>query len=69
MSLNPSGPFSVDAWIQAASQQTQSLIVDKSHGWTDGTGWGVQTNLDGTACFFYGTGPVPSCEGLRILAP
>jgi plastocyanin len=57
-SLNPTGPFSVDAWVNANSQQTasQSLIVDKSHGFTDGTGWGMQTNTDGTACFFYGTG-------------
>jgi hypothetical protein len=58
ISLNPSGAFSVDAWIQADSQQTdsQSLIFDKSHGWVDGTGWAFQTNPDGTACFFYGTG-------------
>ncbi len=57
-SLNPTGPFSVDLWANANSQQTasQSLIVDKSHGFTDGTGWAMQTNTDGTACFFYGTG-------------
>ena len=56
--LNPSGPFSVDVWLKANSQQSsaQSLIIDKSHGHTDGTGWAMQTNTDGTACFFYGTG-------------
>ncbi len=56
--LNPTGPFSVDLWINASPQQTspQSLIIDKSHGWTDSTGWAIQTSTDGTACFFYGTG-------------
>jgi hypothetical protein len=57
-SLNPTGPFSVECWINASSQQffPQSLIVDKSHGWTEGTGWGIQTTADGTAGFFYGVG-------------
>jgi hypothetical protein len=56
--LNPTGPFSVECWIQADSQQfsQQCLIVDKSHGWTDGTGWALQTAADGTAAFFYGIG-------------
>ncbi len=56
--FNPTGPFSVDVWINANSQQTsaQSLIIDKSHGFTDSTGWAIQTNPDGTAYFFYGTG-------------
>ena len=56
--LNPSGPFSVDVWIRANSTQSsaQSLIVDKSHGFADGTGWAMQTNANGTVAFFYGTG-------------
>jgi hypothetical protein len=58
--LNPTGPFSVDAWIQASSAQFspdhQFLIVDKSHGFTDGTGWALQGNPDGTVAFFFGTG-------------
>ncbi len=56
--LNPTGPFSVECWIQASSQQyyAQVLIVDKSHGWTDGTGWGIQTTANGNAGFFYGIG-------------
>lgn len=56
--LNPAGAFTVDFWINASSQQTfsQLLLVDKSHGWADGTGWGVQTNTSGAPCFFYGTG-------------
>ena len=57
-SLNPTGPFSVECWINASSQQffPHSLIVDKSHGWTDGTGWGMQAFPDGTVAFFYGVG-------------
>src|SRR5262249_52152799 len=56
--LNPTGPFSVDLWVNADPHQTspQTLIIDKSHGWTDSTGWAIQTATDGTACFFYGTG-------------
>jgi hypothetical protein len=62
--LNPTGPFSVDTWVNADPQQssTQSLIIDKSHGWTDSTGWALQTNTDGTACFFYGTGGSGSAD-------
>ena len=57
-SLNPTGPFSVDTWLKANPSQSypQVLIVDKSHGWTDSTGWLMQTNPDGTACFGYGLG-------------
>jgi hypothetical protein len=57
-SLNPTGPFSIECWINASSQQffPQSLVVDKSHGFTDGTGWGIQTTPDGKAGFFYGIG-------------
>jgi hypothetical protein len=56
--LNPTGPFSVDAWVNANPSQSypQVLIIDKSHGFTDSAGWAIQTNPDGTACFFYGLG-------------
>src|SRR5207244_1774020 len=58
--LNPTGPFSVDAWIRADPQQSspdrQFLIVDKSHGFTDGTGWALQGNANGTVAFFFGKG-------------
>jgi hypothetical protein len=56
--LNPIGPFSVECWVRADSEQfsAQCLIVDKSHGWTDGTGWALQTATDGTVAFFYGLG-------------
>jgi len=59
-SLNPTGPFSVEAWIKANPQQLTAggifLIVDKSHGFTDGTGWLLQGNANGTVGFGYGTG-------------
>ncbi len=58
--LNPAGPFSVDAWIKAnpvqLSPDQQFLIVDKSHGWSDGTGWALQGNPNGTVAFFFGKG-------------
>ena len=60
--FNPSGPFSVECWIKGSPSQSspQSLIVDKSHGFVDGTGWGLQTapNGVGKAQFFYGVGSV-----------
>ena len=61
-SFNPTGPFSVECWIKGSPSQSspQSLIVDKSHGFVDGTGWGLQTapNGVGKAQFFYGVGSV-----------
>jgi hypothetical protein len=58
-SLNPTGPFSLECWINGNPQQSYSqfLLVDKSHGWTDGTGWVLQGNTtDGTVDFAYGIG-------------
>jgi hypothetical protein len=57
-SLNPTGPFSIECWIKASAPQSasQSLVVDKSHGWADGTGWALQSNPGGTMAFFYGNG-------------
>jgi hypothetical protein len=58
-SLNPTGPFSVECWVNGNPQQTsaQFLLVDKSRGWTDGTGWVLQgVSADGTVDFAYGIG-------------
>ena len=59
-SFNPTGPFSIECWVNGNPIQNyaQSLIVDKSHGFTDGTGWGLQTDPSGSGKpqFFYGTG-------------
>ena len=58
-SLNPTGPFSVEFWIRASSVQfyPQVLLVDKSHGWTDSTGWLFQTFPNqGTVGFGFGLG-------------
>lgn len=59
--LNPSGPFTVELWERAAPQQFTAdglfLLVDKSHGWTDGSGWAFQGNTgSGGVSFFYGIG-------------
>ena len=58
--LNPTGSFSVDAWIKASPQQFSADglfdIVDKSHGWTDGTGWVLTGNPGGTVTFGFGKG-------------
>jgi hypothetical protein len=56
--LNPTGPFSVECWIKASPSQNfpQVLIVDKSHGFVDGTGWLLQTAPGGTVGFGYGDG-------------
>ena len=56
--LNPTGPFSVECWEKGPTGQSsaQSLIVDKSHGFADGTGWAIQTSVPGAANFFYGIG-------------
>src|ERR1039458_4050789 len=67
--LNPTGPFSVECWIKASPQQNfqQVLIVDKSHGFIDGTGWGLQTVQSGNACFFYGVGGTASTNDFPIV--
>jgi Concanavalin A-like lectin/glucanases superfamily/Bacterial Ig domain len=58
--LNPTGPFSVECWIQAAADQHSPdgyfLVVDKSHGFIDYTGWVMQGNPDGTVGFGFGVG-------------
>jgi hypothetical protein len=57
--LNPTGPFSVECWIAAADQYSPDgyfLVVDKSHGFIDYTGWVMQGNPDGTVGFGFGTG-------------
>lgn len=58
--LNPSGPFSVECWVKASAKQFSSdgqfLIVDKSHGFSDGTGWALQGKPNGTVAFVFGKG-------------
>ena len=60
VSLNPIRPFSVDAWVKAdpvqLSPDHQFVIIDKSHGFNDATGWALQGNSDGTVSFFFGKG-------------
>jgi hypothetical protein len=56
--FNRTTPFSVEIWVKASPQQPegQFVIVDKSHGFADGTGWGLQGNGNGTVSFFFGKG-------------
>ena len=83
--LNPTGPFSVDVWIKADPQQFSSdglfVIIDKSHGFIDGTGWvmqGVQSDVSceigmGRPCVFgevifgFGRGIDPAYPGDFII--
>jgi uncharacterized repeat protein (TIGR01451 family) len=59
--LNPTGPFSVDLWLKASPQQGSGdgifMLVDKSHGFVDSTGWGISGFIsDGTLSFIFGEG-------------
>ena len=55
--LNPTGPFSVECWINGSPSQSSSefLVVDKSHGFVDSAGWAMQ-ELRPERCLFYGLG-------------
>ena len=57
LDVQPSG-FSVDFWMRSngAQPDTQSLIIDHSHGFGDGTGWAFQTISSGALQFFIGDG-------------
>ncbi|MGQ0795145.1 MAG: LamG domain-containing protein [Nitrosopumilaceae archaeon] len=53
----PSTGFSVEFWMKADSSQPNTIwtVVDKSHGFTDSTGWTFQGN-SGTISFHIGAG-------------
>src|SRR4029079_7327263 len=51
--------ITVEAWMKSTGPQSDSLylLVDKSHGWTDATGWGLQGDSStGTIAWFFGDG-------------
>ena len=54
--VSPSG-FTVEFWMQGVKNQPQSLflVVDKSHGWVDSTGWLFQ-GYSGSGQIFFGIG-------------
>lgn len=58
--LNPTGPFTVTLWMKANPQQSgsQFLVIDKSHGWVDNTGWAIQSEPGGGGriAFFFHNG-------------
>jgi hypothetical protein len=53
LDVSPSG-FTVQFWMQGVKNQPQSLylVVDKSHGWVDSTGWLFQGYSDSGRIFF-----------------
>jgi hypothetical protein len=60
---NPSGAF-VEFWMQGDPAQSESLydVVDKSYGFSDGTGWTFQgVTSSGTLDFMYGVGGPCNC--------
>jgi hypothetical protein len=61
--MNPTGAFSVEAWIKASRQQFSAdqyfLVVDKSHACGDGTGWVLLGTPNGTMEFAFGKGGSP----------
>jgi hypothetical protein len=62
--LDPTTQLTVDFWMKAPSDQPGGggslpsqpgplvLVVDKSHGWIDSTGWAFQINIDEGYIFF-----------------
>jgi hypothetical protein len=56
LDVSPSG-FTVEFWMQGVKNQPQSLflVVDKSHGWVDSTGWLFQ-GYSGSGQIFFGIG-------------
>jgi len=57
LDINPGG-FSSEFWMKSnAAPSGQVLLVDKSHGWTDSTGWAFQSNPPGNRiAWFIGGG-------------
>jgi hypothetical protein len=58
-SLNLTDGFTVEFWMKGNPTQGESLylVMDKSHGWTDSTGWGFQgATSTGKLGFIIGTG-------------
>jgi len=58
--LNVQNPgFAVDLWMRGIKNQPQALylVIDKSHGWVDSTGWAFQGDSStGRISFFIGAG-------------
>jgi hypothetical protein len=55
-SLNVTSSFTVEFWMRSPGNGArQCLLVDKSHGFTDNTGWLFQSGL-GTGIIFFGVG-------------
>jgi len=62
--LNPSGAFTVDFWMKGDPTQSDPLynVIDKSHGFSDGSGWTFQgESSSGILGFGYGWGGLCNC--------
>ena len=58
-SLDLAGPMTVQIWLKSTGSQAESLflVADKSHGFTDTTGWYLQgTSWNGKLTFGFGDG-------------
>jgi serine/threonine protein kinase len=67
--LNPGAAFSVEFWVKANPSQPEDhfLVVDKSHGFVDATGWSFE-GLTATGELGFGTYPAPGVStGVSIL--
>jgi len=55
--LNSAAPFTVEFWMNSSDASSgQKLLVDKSHGFGDSTGWFFQTGGIGQIGFGFGNG-------------
>lgn len=65
--LNSAAPFTVEFWMNSSDATTgQKLLVDKSHGFGDSTGWFFQTNGVGRVGF--GLGSAGSFNGIESIS-
>jgi hypothetical protein len=53
-----SGAMTIETWIRGGAAAGQELIFDKSHGFTDVTGWAIQSDGGDSVSFDLGVGSV-----------
>lgn len=65
--FNPTGPFSVELWIKALPSMLGGyfLVIDKSHGGADSTGWVIQGDPTGRLVFGF---PYAFAQGTAVVA-
>jgi hypothetical protein len=55
--------ITAEAWIKTPGSEDMQLIVDKSHGWVDNTGWALQVMPRGDGRIAWGYGTVSGFPG------